>query len=87
MTESNIVEGHRTLFYSHMAEGRAGHFCPVFPGLMVLIHGPQGLLRFVVRHVEKLDRIFDVMDPSSEEDRAVIVSCFVQKSLGSPEFG
>jgi hypothetical protein len=81
MGKFDIVKRDSPFLYSDMAEGRAGYSGLKLLGLIIFVDGCQSLFGLIIRCVEKLEGIFNIVNTLAQKDKAVIVLSFVEEIL------
>jgi hypothetical protein len=81
MGEFDIVKKDSPPLYPNVAEGRAGYSGLKFLWFIVFVDSRQGLFGLIVRRIEKLEGIFDIVNTLAQKDKAVIVPSFVEEVL------
>jgi hypothetical protein len=85
MRKFDIVEGNDAFLDPHMAESRAGHPGFILPDLVTLIDCCENLFGLIIRCIEELDGIFNIMNSLAEEYKTVIVACLIEEVLSFSE--
>jgi hypothetical protein len=82
MGKFGIVKRDCPFLYSNMAEACTSHPGLKFLWLIIFVDGRPGLFGLIICRIEKLEGIFDIVNPLSQKDKAVIMAGFVEEVLG-----